>query len=214
MRKVSPLWVTSIARAEVTDAVAAGEPLNRVCVFVGVVVIAQNSLIHFLYAHTYCKIYRGDAADFHNALTRGTSHYFDALLPQASTPPTVLRVNKPHLGNYSCSTSFPNGSGAAAYVFNALVNEVADKFPNIIVADTQTAGYWTTTEALPGVGGALEQTNGVHSSELNDEALFRTARDAWLTSTMRNTVQIRAIGTASRGTVEVDAPSVPHGSER
>ncbi|MDN3309543.1 hypothetical protein QWJ90_01225 [Microbacterium oryzae] len=134
--------------------------------------------------------------------TGGTSIYFDALLTQSLTPPPVLWMKEPYLGDYSYSTTFPNGSDAALDAFNALVDEVAAEFPNVIVADPQKAGYWTKAKALPGVDGALVQADGVHPSAEGGQALFLTARDALLAYMTRRAVQVSLVaGTTAGGEV-------------
>lgn len=94
---------------------------------------------------------------------------FDVRLPQDRTPNPVVIVKEPYLVDWSRSTVHPNGSDAATDAFNAVVDEVAREFPNVIVADPQRAGYWKSRRHL--------LDDGTHPTVAGHLALVRTVRD-------------------------------------
>ncbi|MBF4613737.1 hypothetical protein [Curtobacterium sp. VKM Ac-1376] len=103
--------------------------------------------------------------------TGGTSLYIDAVLPVSPTPPPVLWMKEPHLLNYAASTSFPNGSDAVLDAFNAIVDQMAAEFPNLIVADPNQLGYWDkNTDILT--------SDQVHPNDKGHLDLARAGHDA------------------------------------
>ncbi len=94
----------------------------------------------------------------------------DVILPQRLDPNPVVLVKEPYLNRYDTSAKYLNGSHAAVDAFNAVVDKVAAEFPNVIVADPDSAGYWDSTTML------LE--DGTHPNEAGNVALMRTVADA------------------------------------
>jgi len=93
----------------------------------------------------------------------------DALLVPAPTPPPIVLMKEPYLNDYTLSTSYPNGSDAALSYYNGILDELAVEFPNVIVCNPNTAGYWDKTKHL--------LPDGVHANVAGNDALFKTARD-------------------------------------
>jgi hypothetical protein len=125
----------------------------------------------------------------------------DVLLPQAAQPVPLLMMKEPYLNDYSTSTAFPSRSDAAIDAFNALIDEVALEFGNIIVADPNGSGYWDkTAHVVP---------DGVHPNVAGNIALYRTAIDAISAWAARR--QVALILNAQAAVVDTAAPTAPTG---
>lgn len=92
----------------------------------------------------------------------------DGLIVPHERPGPIVLVKDPYLANYSLSETFPNGSDAALDSFNSLYDLMATEFPNVIVVDPNTAGFWDkNTHLLP---------DGVHANTAGNEALFQSVK--------------------------------------
>lgn len=104
------------------------------------------------------------------SLESGTNLVCDGLIVPAERPGPIVLMKEPHLADYSTSAMFPNGSDAALNYFNTILDSMSTEFPNVVVADPNTAGYWDkNTHVLP---------DGVHPNTAGHDALFMTGVDA------------------------------------
>jgi hypothetical protein len=102
--------------------------------------------------------------------TAASTMYFDVMTVQAKNPPIVILMKEPYLADYTASTAFPNGSIEATDAFNAIIDEVAVDFPNVVVVNPNRPGYWDKTVHI----GA----DKVHPNAEGHKALARAAFDA------------------------------------
>jgi hypothetical protein len=99
-------------------------------------------------------------------LVSGENLVCDGLVVPAPRPGPILLMKEPYLADYSHSVLFPNGSDAALDYFNSILDALALEFPNVIVADPNTAGFWDkTTDIL---------ADGVHPNLSGHTALAQT----------------------------------------
>ena len=114
-------------------------------------------------------------------LVSGPNLVCDGLIVPAARPGPVLLMKEPYLDDYSLSTAFQNGSDAALDYFNTIMDTMAAEFPNVIVADPNTAGYWDkATHILP---------DGVHPNADGHAALRDTMLDAISTTLARKSLE-------------------------
>ena len=109
----------------------------------------------------------------------------DTLLVPAANPNPIIGMKDPYLADYSLSTSFPNGSDAALDAFNALWDEMAAQYDNVIVADPNK-GYWNK---LTDIG-----ADGVHPNEQGNAHLAACARDALLGYALQKSIALVTTG--------------------
>lgn len=103
-------------------------------------------------------------------LVSGVSLVVDGLIVPASRPGPILLMKEPYLADYSLSTMFPNGSDEALDYYNGILDTLAGEFPNVIVADPNTGGYWDKSVDI--------LQDGVHPNAQGHYSLFLTLRDA------------------------------------
>ncbi|TFD82484.1 hypothetical protein [Cryobacterium fucosi] len=156
---------TSTSRVAVTDLSSAGAaidafPLGDHCV---------SSTAWTPCAYRAPLTARGHRLRFTHATGTGPLAV-GALVPQLFAPSTVLMMKEPYLPDYAASAMFPHGSDEALDAFNALIDDLAIEFPNVIVADPNQPGYWNKL--------LHTQPDQVHPNEAGNAALARTALDA------------------------------------
>lgn len=117
--------------------------------------------------------------------TRAGTFAFDGLLIADPNPAPVFLMKEPYLADYSLSTSYPLGSDAVFDYFNTIMDTMEREFPNVVVADPNTAGYWNKNTML--------QSDGVHPNAAGSTALAQTMRDAVLAK-MPAVLAKRALG--------------------
>jgi hypothetical protein len=91
----------------------------------------------------------------------------DVVLRQEANPIPIVLVKEPMLADWSTGAA-TKGSDAACAAFNALIDEVAREFPNVIPVDVEP--YWDKqTMLLP---------DGTHPNEMGHEAISHAIEDA------------------------------------
>lgn len=126
----------------------------------------------------------------------GTFSVDDLLVPDRD-PMTILGIKEPRLGDYSGSTQFPNGSDAATDAFNAIWDELAVEYDNLIVCSPEDEGYFDPSIHIG--------PDKVHPTAEGNVQIARCARDAFLRGVYQRAAGVRGVGRVP----QIDSPYVP-----